>query len=89
MFVSTSQVNGVAKRKNRTIEEMEKSMLHEKGLTKIFWEEAVYTVIYLMNRCPTKAVENKIPILAWSKKKSSVNHLEYLVPFAMLMTKRK
>lgn len=72
----TPQQNGVAERKNRTIEEMTKSMLHEKGLPKIFWGEAVYTAVYLMNRCPTKVLENKTPLEAWSGRKPSVNHLK-------------
>jgi hypothetical protein len=34
-------------------------------------------VVYLLNRCPTKAVENKIPIEVWSGgRKLSVNHLK-------------
>ena len=35
---------------------MAKSMLREKGLPKAFWAEAVYTTVYLMNKCPTKAM---------------------------------
>ena len=72
----TPQQNGVAERKNRTIVEMAKSMLHEKGMTHEFWGEAVYTAVYLMNRCPTKAVEDKTPFEAWSGRKPSVNHLK-------------
>lgn len=72
----TPQQNGVAERKNRTIEEMTNSMLHEKGLPKIFWGEAVNTAVYLLNRCPTKALANKTPFEAWSKRKPSVNHLK-------------
>ena len=72
----TPQQNGVAERKNRTIEEMAKSMLHEKGLPRSFWGEAVYMAVYLMNRCPTKALENQTPFEAWSGRKPSVNHLK-------------
>ncbi|CAL5370298.1 unnamed protein product [Camellia sinensis] len=72
----TPQQNGVAERKNRTIEEVSKSMLHEKGLPKTFWGEAVYTSVYLMNRCPTKALKDKTPFEAWSGRKPSVNHLK-------------
>ncbi|KAL0334838.1 UNVERIFIED_CONTAM: Retrovirus-related Pol polyprotein from transposon TNT 1-94 [Sesamum radiatum] len=38
-------------------------------------EEAVYTAVYLLNRCPTKAVQNMTPIEAWSGKKPSAKHL--------------
>ena len=39
--------NGVAKRKNRTIEEATKAMLEEKHMPKLYWAEVVRTVVYL------------------------------------------
>ncbi|KAB1228246.1 Retrovirus-related Pol polyprotein from transposon TNT 1-94 [Morella rubra] len=71
----TPQQNGVSERKNRTVMEMAISMLMEKGLPKMFWAEAVYTAVYLLNRCPTKAVQDKTPVEAWSGLKSSAKHL--------------
>nr|UBX54621.1 transposon Pol polyprotein [Lupinus angustifolius] len=71
----TPQQNGVSERKNRTVMEMARSMLKEKGLPNTFWAEAVYTVVYIMNRCPTKAIEGKSPIEAWSGRKPSAKHL--------------
>ena len=56
--------------------EMAKAMLYEKGLPKIFWVEAVNTAMYLLNRCPTKALLNKTPIEAWSERKPSVRHFK-------------
>ncbi|KAL0349434.1 UNVERIFIED_CONTAM: Retrovirus-related Pol polyprotein from transposon TNT 1-94 [Sesamum angustifolium] len=69
------QQNGVSERKNRTVMEMARSMLQEKHLPKAFWAEAVYTAVYLLNRCPTKAVQNMTPIEAWSGKKPSAKYL--------------
>ena len=71
----TPQQNGVSERKNQTVMEMAMSMLHDKKLPKVFWAEAVYTAVYLINRCPTKAVWNKTPIEAWNRRKPSVKHL--------------
>jgi len=72
----TSEQNGVAQRKNRTLEKMARTMMQEKNLPSTFWAEAIYTSVYLLNRCPTKAVENKTPFEAWSGGwKPSVNHL--------------
>lgn len=31
------------------------NVLKEKGIANTFWLEAFYIVIYLLNRCPTKA----------------------------------
>jgi transposase InsO family protein len=72
----TPQQNGVSERKNQTVMEMAKSMLFEKGMPKEFWPEAVNTAVYLLNRCPTKAVWNMTPFEAWSGRKPSVNHLK-------------
>ncbi|XAR65337.1 RNA-directed DNA polymerase [Bertholletia excelsa] len=69
------QQNGVAERKNRTITEMARSMMIGKGLPKRFWAEAVHTAIYILNRCPTKAVRNRTPYEAWHKRKPVVAHL--------------
>jgi len=55
--------------------EMARSMLKEKGMPNTFWAEAVYTVVYILNRCPTKTVQDKTPIEAWSGRKSSAKHL--------------
>jgi transposase InsO family protein len=50
----TLQQNGVVARKNRTIIEMSRSMMKEKGLPTKYWGEVIETTIYLINRCPTK-----------------------------------
>ncbi|KAM1023461.1 hypothetical protein ACFX2A_045325 [Malus domestica] len=69
------QQNGIAKMKNMTIVEMAKSMMHEKNMPYKFWGEAVNTLVYLLNRCPTKALEKKTPFEVFSGKKPSVKHL--------------
>ena len=48
----TPQQNGVFERKNQTVMEMAKSMLHEKKLPKIFWAKAVHTTIRLTGGLP-------------------------------------
>jgi len=51
----TSQLNGVAERKNQTILDMARSLLKAKKLPKQYWAEAVSCAVYLLNRCPTTA----------------------------------
>jgi hypothetical protein len=36
------------------------SMLKEKGLPNKFWANAISTVVYILNRFPTKAMVDKI-----------------------------
>ena len=59
----------VSQRKNKTVMEMARSMLKEKGLPNKFWTGAVYTVVNILNKCPTKVVQDKTPIEAWSGQK--------------------
>ncbi|CAL2255037.1 unnamed protein product [Prunus armeniaca] len=69
------QQNGVAERKNRSIVEMAKCMMFEKKMPLEFWVEAVNTAVYVLNRCPTKALEKKTPFEAYSGRKPGIKHL--------------
>ena len=40
------------------------------------WAEAVHTAVYILNRCPTKALRNKTPFEAYSTRKPGVAHLK-------------
>nr|CAH66391.1 OSIGBa0134J07.9 [Oryza sativa] len=71
----SAQQNGVAERKNRTINDMANSMLQDKGMPKSFWAEAVNTAVYILNRSPTKAVPNRTPFEAWYGKKPVIGHM--------------
>ncbi|XP_021718849.1 uncharacterized protein LOC110686539 [Chenopodium quinoa] len=46
----TPQQKGVVERKNRTLEEMARTMLIASGLPRNFWAEAVNTACYILNR---------------------------------------
>lgn len=61
----TPQQNRVVERKNRTIMEMTRCLLHEKNLPKEFWVEAANTAVFLLNRLPSKALTGKTPFEAW------------------------
>ncbi|KAM1050603.1 hypothetical protein ACFX2A_033034 [Malus domestica] len=69
------QQNGVAERRNRDIVEMAKCMMLEKGIPFEFWAEAVNTAVYILNRCPTKALNKKTPFESYSGRKPGVKHL--------------
>lgn len=44
-----------------TIMEMARCLMHEKNLPKTFWVEAANTVVFLVNRLSTRAVDGKTP----------------------------
>ena len=44
------QQNGVAERRNRTVQEVARTMLNEAKLPNGYWREAIYTNVYVQNR---------------------------------------
>ncbi|GAU22332.1 hypothetical protein TSUD_106600 [Trifolium subterraneum] len=72
----TPQHNGLAERRNRSILDMARSMVKQKGLPHRFWGEGVSTDVYILNRSPTKKLIDKVPEEVWSKCKPSVTHFK-------------
>jgi hypothetical protein len=60
---------------NMTLMEKARSMLSGAGLGQEFWEEAVGTTCYLVNRSPSSALDDKTPHEVWYGKKPSLQHL--------------
>lgn len=75
----TPQQNRVAKRLNRTLVEISRSMLLDAKLSKKLWAESVAMAVYLRNCCPSKAVMGKTPYEAWFGQKLMVDHLSLWV----------
>ncbi|GJS26731.1 zf-CCHC domain-containing protein [Tanacetum coccineum] len=55
------QSNGVVERKNRTLQEMSRTMLNEQSLPQKFWCNAVDTSTYILNRILIRAILGKTP----------------------------
>ena len=55
------QQNGVVEMKNRNIVEMTKCLMLKKKIPFEFWAEAVNIAVYVLNKCPTKALDKKTP----------------------------
>ena len=51
------QHNGVAKRKNRTIMEAARAMLHDQDIPIHLWAKAARTTVYVQNRTPQSTQE--------------------------------
>jgi Integrase core domain len=60
--VNTPQQNGVTERKNRHILETTRALIIDNNVPNKFWEEAVTTVVYLINRMPSKTLNFKTPL---------------------------
>jgi len=71
----TPQQNGVAERRNRTIVERIRALLHASGLPRTMWGEAARHVVWLMNRTTTKAVISKTPFEAAFGKKPDLSEV--------------
>ncbi|XP_021719011.1 uncharacterized protein LOC110686710 [Chenopodium quinoa] len=71
----TPQHNGIVERKNRTLEEMARTMLIASGLPRNFWAEAVNTACYILNRVTIRSVINKTPYELFRGRKPNISHL--------------
>ena len=59
--VSTPQQNGVAKRKNRHILEVARSIMFSNNVPKYFWGEAILTATYLIDRMSSRILKFQNP----------------------------
>lgn len=73
------EMNPIAERLNRTLEEKARTMLIASGVETKFWNEAVLTANYLKNRSPTSAIgeqfKSKTPAEIWFGQKPALSHL--------------
>ncbi|KAH9792467.1 hypothetical protein KPL71_004134 [Citrus sinensis] len=72
----TLQQNGVVERKNRSIQEMARTMLNENALPKYFWAEAVNTACYVLNRVLIRPNLNKTPYELWKDRKPNIGYFK-------------
>jgi hypothetical protein len=72
----TPQENGMSERMNETIMERARSMRLHDGLPLQFWEDAVDTVVYLINRGPSSSLDGRIPEEEWTGKKVNYSFLK-------------
>ena len=70
----TPQQNGVSERRNRTLMDMIRSMLINLILPVSLWMYSLKTVMYLLNRVPSKTVPKTLFEL-WTNRIPSIRHL--------------
>jgi hypothetical protein len=69
------QHNGVVEHRNSIVVGSARSMLKARRLPNWFLGEAIQTIVYVLNRSPTKSVDGATLFELWFGKKLSVHHL--------------
>ena len=70
----TPQQNGVVERKNRTLQEMARTMLKEHKLPTHFWGDAVNTTCYVLNRVSIRPLLLKTPYELWNGRVPKISY---------------
>ncbi|KAK2402258.1 hypothetical protein QL285_051795 [Trifolium repens] len=70
----TPQQNGVVERKNRSLQEMARTMMHETKLAKHLWAEAVNTACYIQNRIYIRPILNKTTYELFKGRKPNISY---------------
>jgi transposase InsO family protein len=70
----TPQQNGVVERKNRTLQELARTMLNESKLPTSLWAEAVNTACYVINRVNLRPILLKTPYELWMGRKPNISY---------------
>jgi len=72
----TPQQNGVVERKNRSLEELARTMLNENSLPKYFWADVVNTACYVLNRVLIRPILKKTPYELFKGRRLVLSHLK-------------
>jgi len=72
----TPQQNGVVERKNRSLEELARTMLNENHLPKCFWTDAISTTCYVLNRVILRPISKLTPYEIYKGTKPNISHLK-------------
>jgi hypothetical protein len=70
----TPQQNGVVERQNRTVQEMDRSMMNEKNIGQIYWVEAIHTTVHVLNKAHLRPQSDKTPYELWFGRPASIKH---------------
>nr|GEV55255.1 retrovirus-related Pol polyprotein from transposon TNT 1-94 [Tanacetum cinerariifolium] len=84
----TPQSNGVDKKKNKTLQEMSRTMLNEQSLPQKFWCNAVDTSTYILNRILIRSILGKTPYELLRGRKPTLDYFRVFgIKYFILNTK--
>ena len=72
----TPQQNGIAERRNQTVQEDARTMLNEAKLSDGYWREAVSTSVHILNRGKLRTNSNKTPYELWFGRVPSIKYFK-------------
>ncbi|GJT05444.1 retrovirus-related pol polyprotein from transposon TNT 1-94 [Tanacetum coccineum] len=72
----TPQSNGVVERKNRTLQEMSRTLLNEQSIPQKFWYNAVDTSTYILNRILIRPFLGKTPYELFKGRKPNLKYFK-------------
>ncbi|GAA0149903.1 hypothetical protein LIER_08960 [Lithospermum erythrorhizon] len=84
----TPQQNGIVERKNRTIQEMARVMLHAKKVPLKFWVEAVNTSCHIHNRITMRPGSNSTTYEIWRGRKPNVQYFHIFGSICYILADR-
>ena len=70
----TPQQNGVVERKNRSLEELARTMLKDSNLPKYFWADAISTATHVVNRVLIRPLLRKTPYELYKGRKPNLSY---------------
>ena len=74
--VGTPQQNGVAERKNRDLLEKTRALMLHMNVPKKFWSQWCFSATYLINRLPSRVLNQKSPYEVMKGRKIDLSHLK-------------
>ncbi|GKB31879.1 retrovirus-related pol polyprotein from transposon TNT 1-94 [Tanacetum coccineum] len=84
----TPQSNGVVERKNRTLQEMSRTMLNEQSIPQKFWCNAIDTSTYIINRVSIRRILGKTPYELLRGRKPNLNYFRVFGSKCFILNKR-
>jgi hypothetical protein len=73
----TPQQNGVVERKNKTMQEMDITMLMDSKLIDVFWVQAMHTTIHIQYRGMLINNSDRTPYKLWKERPTNVKHFRF------------